>query len=131
METFLRQIGIDCNITLEKPRFSASRLAMSRIPGFILRHIFELLNFSHLLSFHLFDTSATIWAEKRLNTISFFSYRLFLIRLNFSILETLHNFTVGLLLATLSSRSPMLSRIVLGSAEISTDILKKSLVPFK
>ena len=57
----LRQIGIDCNITLEKSRFLMP-CTIRMIPRFILRLIFKSLNFSHghLLSYHPFVTSATI-----------------------------------------------------------------------
>ena len=61
------------------------------ISRFILRLIFELLNFSHLLFFHLFVTSTgtTIWAIHPL-PISSFSYRrpLIMIRLNSSISDS-------------------------------------------
>ena len=86
----LRQIGIDCNITLEESSFLEPLLRMTQSPSlsfkFIPRHTFELLNTSHhlLLSFHLFVASPTIWTIQR-PPISSFSYRLSLIRLDSSI----------------------------------------------
>ena len=56
VEMYLRQIGIDCNIILEGSGISKSCMILR----FILRHMFELLNFSHLLSFHFFVTSTAI-----------------------------------------------------------------------
>ena len=53
------QIWIDCNITLEKSGFSPTSILI--IPRFILWLIFELLNFSLLLSFHVFVNSTTVW----------------------------------------------------------------------
>ena len=53
-----RQIGIGCNITLEKSYFSSSLVKI--IPGFILRLIFELVIFGRLLSSHLFVASTTV-----------------------------------------------------------------------
>ena len=75
----LRQIGIDCCITLEKSSFSAP--SMPKISRFILRLIFELPNFSHLLSFRLFVTSTTICAMGP-SPISSFSYHHSFIRLH-------------------------------------------------
>ena len=79
---FLRKIGIDCNITLEESSlYISTRIPMISSFSFIPRLIFELLNFSHLLSFHLFVTSNTVSPRARA-PISFFSCRHSLIRLN-------------------------------------------------
>ena len=96
---YLRQIGIDCNIILEKSRFSAPSIQMIPvkcgvpsmppmpvIPRFILRLMFGLLNFSHLLSFHIFVTSTTIWRIGPSPISSFFN-RHSLIRSNSPISE--------------------------------------------
>ena len=83
---FLRRIGLGWSITLEKS--SLSYFTISTIPRFTLRLIFELLNFSHLLSFRHFVTSATIWfgaIPSPPTPKSSFSYRRSLIRLNLSI----------------------------------------------
>ena len=83
---FLRQIGIDCNIMLEKSSSSMPSISTRMIPRSILQLIFELLNFSHLLSFQLFVTSITIWAMHPSPTpISSFSNCRSLICLNSSI----------------------------------------------
>ena len=82
---FLRKIGIDCNITLEESSlYISTRIPMISSFSFIPRLIFKLLNFSHLLSFHLFVTSNTISPRARA-PISFFSCRHSLIRLNSTI----------------------------------------------
>ena len=81
---FLRKIEIDCNITLEESSLYISTRIPISIFSFIPRLIFELLNFSHLLSFHLFVTSNTISLRPRA-PISFFSCRHSLIRLNSTI----------------------------------------------
>ena len=57
---FSGQSGIDCDITLKKSRFSTTSVPLPLITRFILRLIFELLNFSHLLSFRLFVTSTIL-----------------------------------------------------------------------
>ena len=80
---YLRQIGIDCNITLEESRISPSRMIILR---FILRHMFELLNFRHLLSSHLFVASTAVW-KIGVPPISFYSYRRSLIRFHSAISE--------------------------------------------
>ena len=78
----LRQIGIDCNITLEKSRFTA--LTPPSIPS-ILQLMFELLNiFGHFLSFHHFVASSMIWIRGIIPISSFF-YRRSLIRLRSTI----------------------------------------------
>ena len=82
---FLGQIGVDWSITLEKSSLSIfAILPVVTMTRFILWPTFELLNFSHLLSFHRFVTFATICAI-RPPPISSFSYRRFFIRLNCSI----------------------------------------------
>ena len=79
---FLRKIGIDCNITLEESRIWLSARIVSR---FILRLIFELLNFSHLpLSSHLFVNSTSLSARVSA-PISSFTCLHSLIRLNSTI----------------------------------------------
>ena len=80
----LRQTGIDCNIILERSSFS--RPLVNVFLGFILRLIFELVNFNHLLSFHLFVGSTTI-SKILPPPISSFSYRRSLIPLNSSTSE--------------------------------------------
>ena len=60
VEMWLRQIGIDCNITLEKSSFMEPWMTIVVIPDFIFRLIFDLLNLGHLLSFRLFVTSDAI-----------------------------------------------------------------------
>ena len=80
---FFRKIGIDCNITLEESSLCVS-IWITMISRFILRLIFKLLNFGHLLSFHLFVTLNSISPRARA-PISFFSCRHSLIRLNSTI----------------------------------------------
>ena len=127
----LKQSGIDSNITLEKSRFL--KLKTSSIPmilRFILRHIFELLNFSHLLSFHLFVASTTIWTigPSPISSFRVSHRRHSLIRLNSAISEAPKILLLlGRFLATLASR--MLSRIVLFNGQMPVDILKKIYCP--
>ena len=93
---------------------------------FILRHMFELLNFRHLLSSHLFVASTAVW-KIGVPSISFYSYRRSLIRFHSAISEAskiplLDHFWLPF---------QMLSQIALYAGEISADILKKSFVHFK
>ena len=81
---YLSQIGIDCNITLEGSRLSTSCI-MTMIPRSILQHMFELLNFSHLLSFHLFVASTALCISQ--SPIFPYSNHRSLIRFHSTILE--------------------------------------------
>ena len=82
---FQRKIGIDCNITLEESsEYVSTRIRI--VSRFILQLIFELLNFSHLLSFLSFVTSYFI-SPRASARISSFSCRLSLLRLNSTISE--------------------------------------------
>ena len=82
---FQRKIGIDCNITLEESsEYVSTRIRI--VSRFILQFIFELLNFSHLLSFLSFVTSYFI-SPRASARISSFSCRLSLLRLNSTISE--------------------------------------------
>ena len=93
--------------------------------GFILRLIFELLNFSHLLSFHLFVASATLCAIVP-SPIFSSSYRCSLIRFNSP------KSVASKILSFLANHSTqMLTRIVLDNGRMSADFLKKSIVHFK
>ena len=95
MGMYLRRIGIDCNITLEESSFSLPRLIpMTGISRFILRLISELLNFSHLLSFHLFVIFITLWTIDP-PPISSFSYRRSLIRSHSSISQASNRLLLG------------------------------------
>ena len=93
MGIFYKQIGIDCNITLKKSSFW--NLLLKIYPGFILRLIFELVNFGPLLSFRLFVVSSTICA-KCPSPIFFFTYPRSLIRSNSIILVASKILLLGL-----------------------------------
>ena len=126
----LRQIGIDCNITLEKSQFSMVK-QRSVVRRSILRFIFELLNFfSHLLSFHRFIFD--LHRGERLTHIFLFLSPL-LDSLDLLNIDGFENTIVGPFLTTLSSQleSQVLRRILFNTGELSVDIFLKIYYPLQ
>jgi hypothetical protein len=124
----LRQIGIDCNITLEKSSLLCFAVLVPMVPRtyFRIAQLQSSALFPSLRHLHYNPSNTTFQVS---DSHIFFFLSPLLDSLELINIKGVENTIVGPFLAILSSQ--MLSRIVVRSGRMSVDILKKYFVHFK